>query len=98
MTAILKDVDAIPVNLSEDEKYQVLSAERCRSTLDILEEGDAMTLTELAAKVANREHSLDGSDEEAVQRVAVSLHHKHLPKLASLDILDYDSDKRLISR
>jgi hypothetical protein len=32
------------------------------------------------------------ADEEFVERVKISLHHNHLPKMADLGVVEYDPD------
>lgn len=48
--------------------------------------------------MADREDNDCVATEESVERVAVSLHHNHLPKLAEFGVVDYDSDEPLVVR
>ncbi|MDS0259343.1 hypothetical protein NDI56_08060 [Haloarcula sp. S1CR25-12] len=82
--------------LSETEQYRLLSVERRRLVLDILEGQTATTLDRLASAVVRREPGLDPADVSATQRVRVSLHHKHLPLMAELGVLEYDDEANRI--
>lgn len=80
-------------HLPESEYHRLLAAERRRTTLDVVAESTApVELEDLAATVAARETGRDVVDEEAVERVARSLHHSHLPKMDDLGVIDYDPD------
>lgn len=82
---------ATPGNRSDAERYRLLRSERRRLVLDVLSpEQAAVPLDELAAEVAARESGLDADDERAVERLKITLHHNHLPKLADAGALDYE--------
>ena len=77
--------------LTESEYHELLSVDRRRITLDILAGSTApVDLKGLAAAVAEHESDLGVPDEATVERVAISLHHTHLPKMAHLGVIDYD--------
>jgi|GEM_PF-1316295 len=77
------------IDLSADERYELLAAERRRTVLTALaEEGAPIGLEELTAAVAARESG--ETPEEALDQLAVSLHHVHLPRMDDLGVLDYD--------
>ncbi|NKE36506.1 hypothetical protein GWG54_11865 [Natronococcus sp. JC468] len=68
--------------------------ERRRLTLEVLaSRADSLGLEELAAAVTRRA-GLDGS--ATVERVALELHHGHLPRLADRGVLDYDPNRRRV--
>lgn len=69
-----------------------LAHERRRVVLAVLEDTDGrVTREELARAVATRETESDDAPERAiVERVASSLHHVHLPKLASVGSIEYE--------
>ncbi len=78
-------------HLSENEYHELLASERRRTTLGVLATTTPpIELEKLASTVAARERGVDAVDTEAIELVTVDLHHKHLPKLASLEIVDYD--------
>lgn len=84
-------------DLPPGEQYDLLAADRRQLALDLLAgQTTSIELEELAAGVAAREDGADRVDEEAVQRVAISLHHCHLPKLAESGLLDYDPTTRQV--
>lgn len=59
---------------------------------------EVVPLERLAAQVAETELLVAGSGSEGPadheQRIAISLHHVHLPKLASAGVIAYDTDER----
>lgn len=67
-----------------------LSSEHCRHIIRILRErNDAITEGELADRVAAAGGSpSDGTDPGALR---IRLHHLHLPKLADMDLVEWDS-------
>lgn len=80
--------------LSERDRYEVLASEQRRITLDVLTaRSHAIHLDELATQVAAREGP---TDEGAVERVRITLHHQHLPKLADLGLVAYDRETHSI--
>lgn len=78
-------------HLADGDRHELLASKRRRTTLDVLAGRSApVDLAELARTVAARECDVDATDADAVERVAVSLHHNHLPKMDDWDVLDYD--------
>lgn len=76
--------------LTETERHTLLRDERRRLVLDVLADRPATaSLSEVAATVAAREDGCDADDEASVRRVAVALHHTHLPKMEELGVLSY---------
>ncbi|AGB37154.1 DUF7344 domain-containing protein [Natronococcus occultus] len=69
-----------------------LTENRHRLTLEALA---ALTvpagLEELAAAVAEHDDS-----SMTVERVAIELHHAHLPRMTDNGVLDYDPERRLV--
>lgn len=87
------------VELSESDRHLLLAVERRRVTLDIITSGTApIYLDDLASAVAEREANETVATDETVERVAVSLHHNHLPKMEDFGVVDYDQQTRLITR
>lgn len=92
-------------DLTEADRCRLLSSARRRTALDVLVGRTApVDLDDLAREIATRERDGDvtsgkgdvgergnGVDARTVERVAVSLHHVHLPKMADLGVVDYDS-------
>lgn len=80
-------------DLSESDSLRLLESDRRKLSLDVLARRTApVELTDLAAGVAAREDDLEAADERTVDRVAVTLHHVHLPVMAELGVVDYDPD------
>ena len=76
------------IELPTGDRHRLLASARRRLALEILAERTTpLDLEELAAKIAARE---DGADEATPERVAVSLHHVHLPMMAALGVVEYD--------
>jgi len=67
-----------------DTYLQLVADRRRRHLLQTLREEDTASVDDLAGKLAS-----DGG--ASPERVAVDLHHNHLPKLADEEIVEYDS-------
>jgi len=91
--------DSTGVNLTRSDRYSLLSDGRRRLALSLLaERGGSMGLEPLATMVAAREADDTVPAEALIERVEVSLHHAHLPKLADHDVIDYDAETRRVER
>lgn len=78
--------------LTESERCHILRDERRRQVLDILTEHAAgIGLDDLAERVADRTDVV-ARGQTTINRVAISLHHKHLPMLDDYDVIEYDQD------
>jgi len=79
--------------LTDGDRYEVLASSRRRTVIDALADSPGpVSLESLASSVAALEPQVDPSDDSAVQTIAVSLHHTHLPKMADYGVLEYDAD------
>lgn len=88
------EVYAETVDLSESERHRLLGAERRRVTLGVLMELTVpVDLKYVAARVAARERDTDTTDQETIERVAATLHHVHLPKMANIGVIDYNPER-----
>lgn len=79
-----------------DEIFGVLQNQRRRRILSYLETEDTpTTIGTLAEHVAAAENDIQPSQLRSKQRkrVYISLYQSHLPKLASVDAVDYDKDR-----
>jgi len=84
-------------DLTKTELHDLLAAERRHLVLEVLtDQSSSIAFEELVAEVATREDGLNAGDEEAKKHVEISLHRVHLPKMDSVDVLDYDPESRLI--
>lgn len=84
---------------SADEVYNVMSSEHRRHALAVIaSEPAAMNVSRLVEQLADRlkpEHTKAASD-EALRRLRVSLHHRHLPKMVSAGLVEYDAESRTV--
>ncbi|WP_336001315.1 DUF7344 domain-containing protein [Halorientalis halophila] len=84
--------------LTDSEYHRLLSADRRRTTLEVLLERTApIELDALAAAVAARERDGGSASEERLRRVSSTLHHVHLPKMATFGVVNYDSDANRVT-
>lgn len=80
--------------VSVSDQHRLLANERRRLLLEVLETRETATsLDSVAEDIATRE-----GDESSTSRVALSLHHVHLPMLSQTGIIDYDPDAHEISQ
>lgn len=79
------------VDLSESERHRALASDRRRHALAVLGGTNPPTdLRPLAAAVARREAHGGAPTPAAVDRVRISLYHRHLPLLDDLGIVEFD--------
>ncbi|APE95076.1 DUF7344 domain-containing protein [Halodesulfurarchaeum formicicum] len=82
--------------LSTDQIFEILSSQRRRMVLYYLRQhGGSATMSDLADQIAawENETEIDELTSQERKRVYVSLYQTHLPKLASTNLIDYDSDE-----
>lgn len=80
-----------PSDLSESDRFRLLSVERRRITMDVLSNCPTpVDLEDVALAVASHEQDVGTPDDSVVERVATSLHHTHLPKMDDWGVVDYD--------
>jgi DNA-binding transcriptional ArsR family regulator len=85
---------------SKDDLFQILSNSRRRYIIYYLsQEGDALSLKDLATKIAAVESDVPEAEitSDERQRVYISLYQTHLPKLEEADIVTYDEDERTVA-
>ena len=72
--------------------HRLLATERRRELLQLVYEHDGGNVKNLTSRLAASERtgSEAGSDEERRERIAISLIHNHLPRLADHDLIEYD--------
>lgn len=84
--------------LSTSEYHKLLSVDRRRLLLELLAEQVApVGLTECATQLAAAEAEASDATPEAVDDVALALHHIHLPKLAEFGVIEYDPGRNQIT-
>lgn len=82
------------VDLPASDKHRLLADGQRRLALALLaERRNAVEVAELAAAIARRESGDEPVGEEAVERVTIALHHRHLPVMDDLGVVDYDADQ-----
>lgn len=84
-------------NLSRSDVHRLLASERRRVLLHVLQDRQTpLDLEALARLVAEHEDGVDGTAPTDVERVAITLRHHHLPKLAAFGLVEYDDrDERI---
>ena len=90
----------MPSENDPDELFTCLASARRRALVDALASHQTpISDEELARQVAARERgvSADEISTEAVQKIYFSLHHVHLPKLASAGVIEYDVDQNEVT-
>lgn len=85
--------------LSPDDLYGVLASTMRRRALYFLLEHDRTTVDELADTLAGWEAAAENEHvgRERRQRLYVSLHHVHLPRLAEAGFVTHDTDSGDVS-
>jgi hypothetical protein len=97
-TTELAGITGATSGLTESERYGLLSDERRRLVLDVLADRTTpVTLDRLAEAVVAHEDGLDPDDDGTVERMRIDLHHRHLPKMAALDVIDYDPQSNRVT-
>jgi DNA-binding transcriptional ArsR family regulator len=87
-------------SLSTDAVFETLSNRRRRYALHYLKQrNEPVTIRELSEQVAAWENGVDRSSvtPKLRKRVYTALHQSHLPKMSSLDVVAYDSDRGVVS-
>lgn len=85
--------------VAKDTIFDLLSSPRRRFILYYLhEEGDGLTLQELADEVGAWEYEkpIDELTSQERKRVYVSLYQTHIPKLEDSGVIEYDADSGMI--
>ena len=78
--------------LTKDEIYSLLSVQRRRDVLTHVLGSGEITKTELTEVLTELEYG-EHYDSEQRKRVLVSLHQVHLPKLADMDVIEYENER-----
>lgn len=82
--------------LDRTQIYDVLSNERRAMVLELLSESDPRELSTLAEEIAARETGERPPPRKKRTSVYVTLHQTHLPKLATLNIVEYDDREKVV--
>lgn len=84
---------------SADDLFDVLAVSRRRTVLSILRERQTPIDGEtLAQRIASHERDSpqEPVSDSAVQQIHVSLHHVHLPKLETAELVTYDREEGVV--
>lgn len=78
--------------LTAAEYHDLMAAKRRRLAIDVLtDQTGPVDVEDLASEIAERTEELNADNPTEIERVATTLHHVHLPKMAALDVLEYDT-------
>lgn len=84
-------------NLAADEYHDLLAVDRRRLAIEALSErAGPIDVDELAVEVATRTAEFDADDRTDVEHIAITLHHVHLPKMAELDVVEYEAENGVV--
>ncbi|WP_445972122.1 DUF7344 domain-containing protein [Halorubrum miltondacostae] len=84
--------------LPEVEVYQVLSNSRRREALtELWGQTEPMSLRELSETIAAAEAGYHPAPRPLRKSVTNTLHQTHLPKMHELGLVEYDSDRKVVS-
>ena len=90
----IRDEVAVPSEPSENEWFGLLASGRRRALLEVLlDRAGPADVDDLARAVAVREEGRSDPAASAVTRVAISLYHADIPRLADSGLLDYDAER-----
>lgn len=85
------------VELTESDRRRLRSAERREVALDVLTKRPTpVALEELAEAVAKHEYDVEVPPSDILERVVITLHHNHLPKMTDARAIEYDPTSRRI--
>lgn len=75
-----------------DVLFDIIANPRRRDLLRLLSQESPLTVTQVAEKLATIEQETPRTalSNETIQRITVSLHHTHLPKLADANVVVYE--------
>ena len=84
--------------LEADELLKLLSNERRRLSVQILQQNEEITVRELSELVASLELEKDIEElsQNEIKRVYTALQQSHLPKLAKAGVIEYDKSSGVI--
>jgi len=95
LDALPEDSPSAPLTNALD----ILTNERRRHVLRVVgDQGEAMTLPDVADEVAVREYGrpLPDIEPETVTEIYISIYHDHLPRLVDANLLSYDQERDLV--
>lgn len=84
---------------SVDDVYGVMANEDRRHALDVIaREPGSMNVSRLVEQVADRlrPDGTEAASDRSLRKLRVSLHHRHLPKMVSAGLIEYDAENRTV--
>jgi hypothetical protein len=93
------DISTPPLGAPDDPAWPVVSALLARPSrrviLSVVADHDGrLTLTDLAVELRLRDDVVQPDDD---RRLPIALHHVDLPKLAAIEVIEYDPDARTVT-
>jgi hypothetical protein len=81
-----------------DEFYQALASSHRRRLLYYLDDTDDSTVEELTSVLSGWEATSSGTMQTSTDRsdIQIGLVHDHLPRLANIDLIEYDADAGIV--
>ncbi|WP_306052308.1 DUF7344 domain-containing protein [Natronococcus wangiae] len=86
-------------SLPRDDEVAILRSSRRRTLLALLTAYDrTLTTNDLTKEIAVRERdeSITDVPGDVLARIAISLHHAHIPKLVDAGLVEYDEKRHLV--
>ena len=84
--------------LGEGDRNRLLASRRRRLVLDVIEDRSTpIGLGTLARAIGTAEFGSEAIEPETIERLSISLHHNHLPRLDDVGALDYDAVSNHVS-
>jgi hypothetical protein len=79
--------------------FEVLADDHRRTALAVLGERDGPVGLDALARAVAARVATESTDERptATRRIAITLHHHHLPKLAAAGLVEYDATTRTVT-
>ena len=75
-----------------DELFEALTHRRRRRVLGLLRSaGEPMSLSAVAEELA-----ADAECDDPVERIEITLYHRHVPKLEETDLVAFDADRKTL--
>jgi len=80
----------------KDQMIQILSEQRRRSTLQVLQQHQEAAISEIAKEIAAREDNGPNNDVRS-DAVRIDLYHCHVPILADADLVHYTEEWDIVA-
>lgn len=83
----------------QEEVIRILTDSTNRAILTVLDGHNGnLSTTEVAERLVSQETTSGPTErDERIEETVISLHHKHLPKLSQARLLEYDSERNIVS-